>query len=328
MRLTLTIRAQNESESHGFTPDCFVLRGRFGFAMNLEISGHSTALYSTYWFLEPLGVLFDCGDGASAFLQQRGRKVKYIFCSHPDRDHLAGLLQFVQVNSRSGYPKIVYPESSGSFAALRDFSAKFDPHIAENCEWIGVSAGSEIKIKPNWVVQCYANKHLPHHDSQAQDKSLSYSLINHRRKLKPEFSNLSGPEIGVLAKEKGDDYIRYTVTETALTYSADTPIEAPEFWRDPKLLIHECTFLCKETAASRGQDVRHSVLEDVLKMAAQMPSLEKLVLGHFSCRYHQHEIREQINIMAKQYQLNIPVYAVPPGETQSKILSSKPVFKP
>lgn len=296
--------------------------------MNLEISGHSTALYSTYWLIEPLGLLFDCGDGAAAFLQQKGRKVKYIFCSHPDRDHLAGLLQFLQVNSRSGYPKIVYPVGSGSFPALHEFTEQFDPHKAGNCEWIGVSAGSQIEVKPNWVVECYANKHLPHHDGDASDKSLSYSLVNHRKKLKPEFSDLSGPEIGALCKEKGDDYIRETITETALTYSADTPIEPPEFWRDPKILIHEATFLSRETAASRNQEARHSVLDEVIAMAAKMPGLEQLVLGHFSCRYHKEGITEAIIESAQKHGIEIPVYAVCPGESRWKLFSEVPVFDP
>ena len=296
--------------------------------MNLQLSGHSTALYSTFWFLEPLGVMFDCGDGAAAFLQQKGRKVKYIFCSHPDRDHLAGLLQFIQVNSRAGAPTIVYPKGSGSFPALRDFSEKFDPHKAGYCDWIGAGSETAIEIKPNWEVQCYANKHLPHHDGDAADKSLSYSLVNHRRKLKLEFINLSGPEIGELCQTKGREHIYETVTETALTYTADTPLEPAKFWRDPKILIHEATFLDHETASSRNQETRHSVLSDVIKMASEMPSLEKLVLGHFSCRYHKERIRETIVRTAKDCDLKIPIYAVCPGESVWKLFSEKPVFKP
>lgn len=61
----------------------------------MKISGYSTALYSTFFFLEELGILFDCGDGAAAMLLGKSRKVKHIFISHADRDHLGGLLQFI-----------------------------------------------------------------------------------------------------------------------------------------------------------------------------------------------------------------------------------------
>lgn len=65
--------------------------------MQLTITGYSTALFSTWYFVEELGILFDCGDGVSAALLQKARKVEHVFISHADRDHLAGLLQFNQL---------------------------------------------------------------------------------------------------------------------------------------------------------------------------------------------------------------------------------------
>ena len=47
--------------------------------MKLTITGFSTALFSTWYFIEELGLLFDCGDGASAGLLQKTRKIKHIF---------------------------------------------------------------------------------------------------------------------------------------------------------------------------------------------------------------------------------------------------------
>ncbi|MEO0414985.1 MAG: MBL fold metallo-hydrolase [Verrucomicrobiota bacterium] len=295
----------------------------------LDISGFSTALYSTFWFIEPAGVLFDCGDGASAFLQQKGLKVQHIACSHPDRDHLAGLLQFLQVNSRDGSPTVYYPKDSGSFPALRDFTDRFDPHKAGFVKWQGIDDQAEIEIKPNWILKAYRNRHVPHVGERAGAvKSLSYSLIHRRKKLKAEFCDLPGPEIGQLCRDKGESHIYDRVEETAVTYSADTPIEPPSFWHDPKVLIHEATFLDHETAGKRGQESRHSVLEDVIQMATQMSSREALVLGHFSCRYHEPEIRQAIKECASEFQLGVPVFAVCPGESQKQILSGKPVYRP
>ncbi len=50
-----------------------------------------------------------------------------MFISHADRDHLTGLLQFNQLNARSGFPVIYYPKDCGSFPALKEFTTKFDP---------------------------------------------------------------------------------------------------------------------------------------------------------------------------------------------------------
>ena len=97
--------------------------------MKLTISGYSTALFSTWYFVEELGLLFDCGDGVVSNLLQKSRKTDNIFITHADRDHLTGLLQFNQLNARAGFPVIHYPKDCGSFPALEEFSKKFDPHI-------------------------------------------------------------------------------------------------------------------------------------------------------------------------------------------------------
>jgi ribonuclease BN (tRNA processing enzyme) len=81
----------------------------------MNLTGYSTALFSTWYLIEEFGVLFDAGDGVVAHLLQKAMKAKYVFISHADRDHLTGLSQFVQLNSRDGFPKIYYPKDCGSF---------------------------------------------------------------------------------------------------------------------------------------------------------------------------------------------------------------------
>ncbi len=60
----------------------------------LNISAYATALFGSWYFIENYNLLFDIGDGISTQLLQKSRKIKYIFISHADRDHLTGLLQF------------------------------------------------------------------------------------------------------------------------------------------------------------------------------------------------------------------------------------------
>ncbi len=95
--------------------------------MALTIKGYSNALYATWWFLEEWGLLFDCGDGVSAGLGQKGRKVRTIALSHVDWDHSSDLLNFLQLNGRGQLPVIYYPADCGSVPALAEFSRRFDP---------------------------------------------------------------------------------------------------------------------------------------------------------------------------------------------------------
>ena len=286
--------------------------------MDLEISGQSTALYSTFWMVEPYGILFDCGDGAASFLLQKGRSIRMIICSHPDRDHLAGLLQFLQLNSYPGGPVVYYPEGCGSFPALRDFIAKFDSH-AGGCEWRPIRHGDRIQIRKNCFVECYRNQHFPQGPEDLA-RSLSFSLVEQRRKLKPELKDLAGEEIARLRGEVGEEGISEVIDETQLTYTADTPAEPPAFWRDPRILIHEATFLSREEATSRDEQPQHSVLDDVLKMASQMENLEALIVGHFSTRYERSEIESALRQGIREHGLQIPVYPVFPGEARHHVL--------
>jgi len=50
----------------------------------LTITGFSTALFSTWYFIDQLGILFDCGDGVSSALMQKAGKIKHVFISHAE----------------------------------------------------------------------------------------------------------------------------------------------------------------------------------------------------------------------------------------------------
>lgn len=282
--------------------------------MNLSISGSSTALYSTFWFVEPYDILFDCGDGAAAFLLEKGHKVKYIVCSHPDRDHISGLLHFIQIYAQQNPPTILYPRDCDTFHRLKKMSEQLDPHVAGLVKWQPIGSGDRIPIRPNLYLECFANRHIPIGVNGPGNKSLSYCLVETRKKLRPEFASLSGMEIGRLRTEKGDEYVRENVTTTTLAYSGDTPIEKPTFWRNAEVLIHEATFLCRKTAEKCALGERHSILEDVIEMASHMKSLRALILAHFSCRFSPDEITEAAENAIVKHHLDIPVHLVIPGE--------------
>ena len=287
---------------------------------NFTISGYSTALFSTWFFIEELGILFDAGDGISAALLQKSRKIKQVFISHADRDHLTGLLQFNQLNARKGLPIIHYPADSGSFRAIADFAEKFDPHVSGTI-WKPIRAKEDFEIKPKIVVHSIRNNHVP--ATEGITKSLSYLVKSKTAKLKTEFQHLAKAEIKNLAITKGQDFITESVTENILGYSGDTPIDNYEHWNDTKILIHEATFL-DNTEKLNTHANKHSTLEDVLKMVSEI-KVEKLILSHFSSRYAKADIDTAIRKFCKIYRIDIPIYRILPGEICLDILSSEMV---
>src|SRR2546423_5921372 len=54
----------------------------------LTITGYSTALFSTWIFIEEMRLLFDAGDGVMSGLMHKSGKIRHIAMSHADRDHV------------------------------------------------------------------------------------------------------------------------------------------------------------------------------------------------------------------------------------------------
>lgn len=294
--------------------------------MRLTITGFSTALFSTWYFVDELSLLLDCGDGACAGLLQKSRKARTIAISHADRDHLNGLAQFLQLNTREGgLPTVLYPRDCGSFPALRDFLHGFD-QPPEGNRWLAIEPGQSEELgRAKARIEAFANRHIA--APAGQVKSLSYRVAVNSHRLRPDFAGCSNQEIAETRKTKGDEAVMISTEETLLVYSADTPVEPPDFWGQPRVLIHESTFLTAADAENRGQEMRHSALDQVLPMAAELP-LEALILGHFSTRYAPDQIGEAVRRECRRIRPGFPVFTVLPGEIGRDILGSEPVWAP
>ena len=292
------------------------------YSMTFNISSFSTALFSTWINVEELNLLIDAGDGLSMSLLQKARKIKYVFITHPDRDHLNGLPQYIQLNSRDEYPKINYPKDSGSFPAMKDFLSKFDPHLPVS-QWTGIEDGQIVPVKKGYELQALRNEHI-----QAPPdvhKSLSYKLYEIKNKLKAEFSNLNPEQIKKIVIDKGRDYLTETLRNNLISFSGDTPVDNYEKWHNSEILIHEATFL--NTASDSNlinKGNKHSRVDEVLKMVKEI-KVNTLILNHFSSRYSKEVIDEAVLKLIKDLAIKIPVHLVYPGEIHRDILNSKPI---
>lgn len=287
--------------------------------MKLTIHGYSTALFATWYFIEELGLLFDAGDGLVSNLLGKAGKIKNVFISHADRDHITGLFQYNQLFAKTTL-NIHYPKDANSFKYLNEFLTRFDPHM-QHAQWKPFNDLDCISIKNKYSVQGFENQHI---NVPNQLKNLSYKVIETKQKLKAEFSNLNSKEIVALKKEKGDDYIKEKIQSNVLIYSGDTPVLEHSKYDHCKTVIHEATFLTKEETETKNNKNKHSSLEDVMEMAANV-SIENLVLGHFSSRYDTAIIDEKIKKLIKYYNIKIPVYRMPIGKMQKDILNGKPI---
>ncbi|OQP43178.1 RNAse Z [Niastella yeongjuensis] len=288
--------------------------------MQFTITGYSTALFSTWYFIEELRLLFDAGDGLMSNLLQKSRKIEHVFISHADRDHVTGLLQFNQLNARPGFPVIYYPKDSGSFPALQEFSSKFDPHVAGTI-WTPISAENEVRIKEDIFIRAIPNTHTD--EKGPGTRSLSYKVIQTKMKLNPELRKLPQEDIRRIIEQKGKARTHTEVQTNLISYSGDMPIEDLTRWENSKILIHEATFLLDDDTITRPNH-RHSYLDEVMEMVSGS-NIEQLILGHFSSRYSDEEIDERILQLCNRYAINIPVFRVLPGQVATNILRGQPL---
>ena len=291
--------------------------------MTLTITGYSTALFSTWYFVEELGLLFDAGDGVAATLLQKSRKIEHIFLSHADRDHVTGLLRLNELNARPGFPQLYFPADAGSILALETFAKQFDTRVGQT-GWNPTGADEHVPVRKDVFVQTVRNNHVVRAGPQ-QVKSMGFQVYQVKNKLKPEYLGLSGEALRQLGAQIGKENLTDVVRTNLLAYSGDTPVENFDRWHDTPILIHEATFLTNDEFTRLDQNRnRHSTLEAVLQQVAET-CIETLILGHFSSRYSHAEIDEAIRRFCKLFNVKIPVYRLLPGQTYWNILSGEPI---
>jgi ribonuclease Z len=292
-------------------------------AEKYTITGYSTALFSTWIFVEQLGLLLDAGDGVCAGLLQKSRKVHKVAITHPDRDHVTGLLQLQQLNAANGIPEIFYPADCGSFPALAEFCRNFDPDRGNQITWSAVKPGDQRDLGLNFRLKVITNDHF--HDRPGQIKSVSYLVVREKRKLRSEFRETARSELAELSRKYGSDHLTEAIEETILGYAGDAGTATASRWAGCQVLIHEATFLKAADAGDRAGRHVHSFLDDVLRMAAEAKP-QQLILNHFSSRYTHEEIIAAIRHEASALSLPFQVFAILPGEIARDILGGPAIW--
>jgi ribonuclease Z len=299
----------------------------------LTITAFSTALYSTWIFVEDFRLLLDAGDGVCAGLLGKSRKIDWVAITHADRDHLTGLLQLQQLNAHDGKPQIFYPRDAAAFPAFGEFCRQFDPRSGSEITWSPIEPWQSYPLGDSLRIEALPNNHIQNSELV---KSVSYRVLREKRKLKAEYAHFSQAEITALARAQGSDSLMEAHTEVLLSYAGDIGPTTPDQWLGSQILIHEATFLKEEDAGDRTQSKQHprmprrnqhSVLPDVLQLAKDVQP-EILILNHFSSRYSPEEVDAAVISEASRLGLTFPVYVIPPGRIVSDLLSYPPAWTP
>ncbi len=247
---------------------------------DLEIIGYSVAGEETIVAIPQLDVCFDVGKAPDQIIS-----INNVLLTHGHMDHAAGFAYYLSQRNFCG-------QSAGTILAPKNLLKPISDIIEAwsrldgnriPAKLVGVKPGDEYQIKPNLFVRVFPTKH--------STGSVGYSVIEKRKKLKSEYSGLSGRKI-VELKKQGIE-IDYTLELPIVTYMGDTQyvdFSQLKYIAESKILIAECTFY-EEEHSRRAEVGKHMHIDEFASLLSGLQN-EHIIITHTTLRTPMREIRD------------------------------------
>jgi ribonuclease Z len=257
----------------------------------LEIIGYSVAAEETVVAMPQLDVCFDIGKAPNQVIP-----INNILLTHGHMDHAAGIAYYLSHRNFCGQSPgtILAPQNLlGPIKEIIDAWSRLDgSKVPANL--VGVKAGDEYQIKPNLFTRVFPTKH--------SRGSVGYSVIEKRKKIRPEYAELTGPQIVELKKQGVE--IDYPLEIPIVTYLGDTQyvdFSQLKYIAESKILIAECTFYESEHA-ERAEAGRHMHINEFTTLIEKMQN-ERIIITHTTQRTPMREIRKVLKeaLSAEKY---------------------------
>ncbi len=246
---------------------------------DLEIIGYSVAGEETVVAVPQLDVCFDIGKAPDQVIP-----INNILLTHGHMDHAAGFAYYLSHRNFCGQSPgtIVAPENLlGPIRQIIDAWGRLDGNKVP-ANLVGVKPADEHQIKPNLFARVFPTKH--------SSDSVGYCIIEKRKKLKPEYVGLAGPQI-VELKKKGTE-IDYLLEIPIVTYLGDTQyvdFSQLKYIAESRILIVECTFYEAEHS-ERAEAGRHMHIDEFAALLDKLQN-EHIIVTHITQRTPMREIR-------------------------------------
>ncbi len=258
---------------------------------NLEIIGYSVAGEETVVAMPQLDVCFDIGKAPNQIIS-----INHILLTHGHMDHAAGIAYYLSHRNFSGQSPgtILAPNNLLSpIKEIIDAWSRLDGNKVP-ANLVGVKAGDEYQIKPNLFTRIFPTKH--------SKGSVGYTVLEKRKKIKPEYAKLKGPQI-VELKKQGIE-IDNPLEIPIVTYLGDTQnvdFSQLKYIVESKILIAECTFY-ETDHSGRAEAGRHMHITEFAELIEKLQN-QHIVITHTTQRTSMRDIRRILKeaIPAEKY---------------------------
>lgn len=275
-------------------------------SLSLEIiqnlCGFSLAKYSTWFYYKPDRLLLDAGEGVSVTMRNLIFGIDMVLISHGHADHISGLpgLLSSRASSMGDNKKpltIGYPKGDRNVLKMQKHIKETIGKVPYDIEWKEIEAGDKIPLFGNRSLQAFPSRHIEN------SLSLGYKIIEDRTRLRSCYRALPKNEIIQLIQTRGKQDLSETYSHALLCFSGDSMPLPQETVENAEVLLHDATFLKGEDR----EENTHATLDEVLLLAKEA-NVASLGLFHFSARYRNAEIFEDIQKGLLKYELKIPVF--------------------
>ncbi len=239
---------------------------------DLTLIGYSVAGEETVIAVPALDVCFDVGKAPDQIIS-----INHVLLTHGHMDHAAGIAYYLSHRNFDGQapgtilaPKILLPP----IKQILDAWGRLDGNRVPG-KLVGMEPGDEYAVKPNLMARAFPTPHCR--------GSLGYAVLEKRKKLKPEFTQLTGPQI-VELKRQGVA-IENPIEIPLVAYLGDTPYAdyaKLDYVANSRILIAECTFYETEHL-DRAQAGRHMHVRDFARLVSELNN-EHIVVMHTTQR--------------------------------------------
>lgn len=250
----------------------------------LTVEGYSRAAVQTYWRIPELKLGFDLGGQPWSFMS-----TPTWFLSHTHLDHIAALPVYVaRRRMMKMEPPTIYLPAEAIEAVemlLRAFQRLDRGRLP--AKLVGVVPGQEIELSRELVVKTFATKHtIP---------AIGYLVYERRRKLKPEYHDLTGDEIRDIRLSGVE--VSTEIRMPKVAYLGDTAPAGLDVLPDlyqAEIIILEMTFVAPGDRPTIIHKYGHTHLDDIIARADRFEN-EVIIASHFSTRLHPDQIQRIVD---------------------------------